>query len=102
MVNLFFILALNCRPREEHCPNKCPFDLHFECHNFLTIISTRVVKGVFEKSFNFSFFCFFFLSFFLYFFCISLHTAYCLYHCIPFWGNTVPVLLARIKYPVIK
>ena len=28
--NLCFILALNCRSREEHCPNKCPFDQYFE------------------------------------------------------------------------
>ena len=55
--NLCFILALNCRSREEHCPNKCPFGLHFEYHNFLTTISTRVVKTVFEKSLNCSFFC---------------------------------------------
>ena len=54
--DLCFILALNCRSREEHCPNKCPFGLHFEYHNFLITISTRAVKAVFEKSLNFSFF----------------------------------------------
>ena len=54
--NLCFFLALNCRSLEEHCPNKCSFDLHFEFHNFLTTISTRAVKAVFEKSLNFSFF----------------------------------------------
>ena len=54
--NLCFILALNGRSREEHCLCKCPFDLHFEYHNFLTTISTRAVKVVFEKSLNFSFF----------------------------------------------
>ena len=43
--NLCFILAL-----------KCPFDLHFEYHNFLTTISTRAVKAGFEKSLKFSFF----------------------------------------------
>ena len=67
--NLFFILALICRSRKEHCPNKCPFDLHFEYHNFLTTISTRVVKAVFEKSLNCSFFC--------------IAVAYRLYLCVP-------------------
>ena len=56
IANLCFILALNYRSRQEHCPNKCPFDLHFQYHNFLTTISTRAVKAVFEKSLNFSFF----------------------------------------------
>ena len=54
--NLCFILALNYRSRQEHCPNKCLFDLHFQYHNFLTTISTRAVKAVFEKSLNFLFF----------------------------------------------
>ena len=33
-VNLCFILALSSRSREEHYPNKCPFDLHFEYITF--------------------------------------------------------------------
>ena len=70
MANLCSILALNCRSREEHCLNRCPFDLHFGYHNFLTTISTRLVKEVFEKSLNCSFF--------------SLAAAYRLYLCIPF------------------
>ena len=53
--NLCFILTLNWRSREEHCQNKCLFDLHFENHNFLITISTCVVKVVFEKSLNGSF-----------------------------------------------
>ena len=32
--NLCFILALNCRSREEHYPNKCAFDLPFEYITF--------------------------------------------------------------------
>ena len=30
MANLFFILALNCRSREEHCPNKGPFEINYK------------------------------------------------------------------------
>ena len=52
MANLCFIVALNSRSREEHFPNKCPLHLHCEYHNFPTTISTRSVKGVFEKSLN--------------------------------------------------
>ena len=87
-INLCFVLALNCRSREEHRPNKCLFDLHFEYHDFLTTISTRVVKAVLEKSLNCLLFC--------------ITVAYRLYLCMPFWGDTVPVLLGRMKYPVIK
>ena len=41
MAHLCFILALNWTLREEHCPNKCPFDPYFEYHNFLT--ATKLV-----------------------------------------------------------
>ena len=55
MSNLCFILTLNCKSREEHFPNKCPFDLHFECHNILTTLATHVVKAVFDKTLNYLF-----------------------------------------------
>ena len=79
--NLCFILALNCRSREEHCPNKCPFDLHLI---YINLCSQGSIWEIIE--------------FFI--FCIAV--AYCLYLCIPFLGYTVPALLARIKYPVVK
>ena len=49
MANLCFILM--------HCSNNCSFNLYFEYHNFLTTISTHVVKVVFERSFHVAFFC---------------------------------------------
>ena len=88
MANLCFILALICRSHEQQWWNRYPFNLRFEYHNFLTTISTSVVKNVFEKSLNCSFFC--------------IASVYRLYLCIPFSEDTLLLPLARIKNPVIK